>query len=70
MINYNKIKDQKYYEDDYCDFKIHVVDNGDDKITAKIHCNILKYILINYFKCNLIYKKIACYFLFLLSKIF
>jgi len=36
LINYTKVKDNKYYEDDYCDFKMSVIDAGEDTIIARI----------------------------------
>lgn len=38
LINYSKTKNPKYFEDDYCDFKLSIVDAGEDTIISRILC--------------------------------
>lgn len=45
LINYSKVKNQKYFEDDYCEFKIAIVDAGEDTIITRILCKFLLFYL-------------------------
>ena len=39
LINYNKTKSNTYYEEDYCEFRISIIDAGEDKILSRISLN-------------------------------
>lgn len=41
LINYSKVKNTKNYEEDYCDFKISIVDAGENTIICRILCTFL-----------------------------
>ncbi len=39
LINYHRnVKNKSYYDNDMCEIRANVFDNGDDKIKAKIFC--------------------------------
>lgn len=39
MINYNKAKAGDFYEKDYCDFKMSILDAGEERIQVKVLFN-------------------------------
>jgi len=39
LINYNKEKAKEYYENDYCDFKMSIIDAGEERIHVKVLFN-------------------------------
>ena len=39
LINYNSSKDKTYIENDYCEYKISIIDQGNEKIQAEILLN-------------------------------